>query len=355
MVIWGANTLLRNPSNAELGELLGLRAPKPADELVDLLVVGAGPAGLAAAVYGASEGLSTVVWEAVAAGGQAGTTTRIENYLGFPAGVSGAELAERARVQADRFGASITVPATATNLDGWPGRYRVAAQDGEVVHARSVILAGGARYRRLAVADLKPYEATCVYYAATPFEAQLCAKAPVAVIGGGNSAGQAALFLAETTEQVHLIVREDSLEQNMSRYLVDRIARTQTIGVHTGTQVTGAAGDDTLRSLTVARRSDGAQDCLPATALFVFIGADPNTEWLAGAVGLDDKGFVRTGEPTFGPDSFGPESGNRRPPFLLETDRPGIFSVGDLRRGATRRVASAVGDGAMAVRFVHEL
>ena len=296
-----------------------------------------------------------MVWEAVATGGQAGTTTRIENYLGFPAGVSGAELAERARVQADRFGASITVPATATSLDGWPGRYRVATQDGEVVHARSVILAGGARYRRLAVPDLKPYEATCVYYAATPFEAQLCANAPVAVVGGGNSAGQAALFLAETTEQVHLIAREASLEQNMSRYLIDRIARTPTIAVHTQTQVTGAAGDDTLRSLTVTRDSDGAQDRLPATALFVFIGADPNTEWLAGAVGLDDKGFVRAGEPTFGPDSFGRESGNRRPPLLLETDRPGIFAVGDLRRGATRRVASAVGDGAMAVRFVHEL
>jgi len=177
----------------------------------------------------------------------------------------------------------------------------------------------------------------------------------VAVVGGGNSAGQAAVFLAETAERVHLIVREESLDKNMSRYLVDRIARTPNIGVHTGTNLSGAAGDDVLRSVTVTRDGEAAKESLPATALFVFIGADPNTEWLAGAVGLDDKGFVCTGEPTFGPDSFGRDSGNGRRPFLLETDRPGVFAVGDVRRGATRRVASAVGDGAMAVRFVHEL
>jgi thioredoxin reductase (NADPH) len=189
-----------------------------------------------------------------------------------------------------------------------------------------------------------------VYYAATPFEAQLCVKAPVAVVGGGNSAGQAAVFLADTADRVHLIVREESLEQNMSRYLVDRIARTPTIEVHTRTTLTGAAGDDALQSVTVTRDGQVAQESLPATALFVFIGAEPNTGWLAGAVGLDDNGFVRTGEPTFPQDSD-----NGRRPFLLETDRPGVFAVGDLRRGAIRRVASAVGEGAMAVRFVHEL
>ncbi len=214
--------------------------------------------------------------------------------------------------------------------------------------ARSVILACGARYRRLDVPDLKPFEATCIYYAATPFEAQLCVKAPVAVIGGGNSAGQAAVFLAETAERVHLIVREESLDVQMSRYLVDRIARTPTIEVHTRTTLTGAAGDHELRTVTVSR--DGIRHSLPASALFVFIGADPNTGWLAGAVGLDEHGFVRTGEPAFAQDRD-----NGRRPFLLETDRPAIFAVGDLRRGATRRVASAVGDGAMAVRFIHEL
>jgi len=348
VVIWGVHTVMRNPSNAEVAQLLGLRSPKPAHDLVDLLVVGAGPAGLAAAVYCASEGLSTVVWEAVAAGGQAGTSTRIENYLGFPAGISGAELAERARVQADRFGAAITVPAVAANLDGGPGHYIITAEDGENVQARSVILAGGARYRRLNLADLKPFEATSVYYTATPFEAQLCVKTPVAVIGGGNSAGQAAMFLAQTAERVHLIVREDSLDVNMSRYLADRVAHTPTIQVHTHTTLAGAAGDHELQTVTVSR--NGTQQSLPASALFVFIGADPNTTWLAGAVGLDPHGFVRTGEPAFAQDP-----GNGRRPFLLETDRPAVFAVGDLRRGATRRIASAVGDGAMAARFVHEL
>jgi thioredoxin reductase (NADPH) len=198
------------------------------------------------------------------------------------------------------------------------------------------------------VPALKPFEATCVFYAATPFEAQLCVKAPVAVIGGGNSAGQAAVLLAGTAERVHLIVREESLDVHMSRYLVDRIVRTPAIEVHTRTTLTGAAGDEELRTVTVSR--DGARESLPASALFVFIGAEPDSGWLAGAVGLDDHGFVRTGEAAFAQDP-----GNGRRPFLLETDRPAVFAVGDLRRGATRRVASAVGDGAMAVRFVHEL
>jgi thioredoxin reductase (NADPH) len=312
----------------------------------DLLVVGAGPAGLAAGVYGASEGLQTAVIDAVAAGGQAGTSTRIENYLGFPGGISGMELAERAILQADKFGAQLLVPVK--GFCRHEDHYRVRLEDGETVEARAVVIATGARYRRLDVPRIDELTGLGVYYAATALEAQMCADSAVAIVGGGNSAGQAALFLAGSVHSVTLLIRGPDLARTMSRYLIDQIERVPNIELRTHAEVAELTGERGLASLIVRDNRDGTRSRLEAMALFVFIGADPHTGWLADEVALDDKGFVVTGH-----DLNGAADADA-PALLLETSQPGVFAVGDVRSGSIKRVASAVGEGSMAVRLVHE-
>ncbi|MYS20957.1 FAD-dependent oxidoreductase [Streptomyces sp. SID4948] len=353
VVVWHDHQVLRNPSNAELARLIGLRTETVARAVCDLMVVGAGPGGLAAAVYGASEGLSTVVLDAVATGGQAGTSSRIENYLGFPAGISGMELAERAVVQANRFGARIDVPAEAVGLEQREGTNVVRLADGGTVAANNVVVATGARYRRLTAPGVERFEGLGVHYAATLWEARTCRLDPVAVVGGGNSAGQAALFMARESPAVHLLVRGGDLGHSMSRYLIDRIERHPRIHVRLHTEVREVTGEDSVESVVVEDNRNRAQQVLAARALFVFIGANPATSWLADAVTLDPRGFIPTGQdvvhPT--PDLWEPLA---RAPLALETGLPGVFAVGDVRSGSVKRVGSAVGEGAMAVRLAHE-
>jgi len=355
VVVW-RDKVLRNPDPTELAALIGQRPARPPSQLNDLVVIGAGPAGLAAAVYGASEGLLTQVLDAVAAGGQAATTSRIENYLGFPAGISGAELADRAVVQATKFGATIRAPAEAVALDIAGMQHVVRLHGGDTLTTRTLVIATGARYRRLPVPRLEEFEQTSVYYAATQVEAQLCVNDPVVVVGGGNSAGQAALFLADHAREVHLVVREHSLDEFMSRYLADRILHDQRIEVRPHTEVRELVGErGQLEAVLVEDTDDGSRSTLPARELMVFIGADPCTGWLAGTVALDSGGYVRTGpDAVLAAGSDGADREPRKTPALLETNIPGVFAAGDVRSGSTKRVASAVGEGAMAVRLVHE-
>jgi thioredoxin reductase (NADPH) len=343
VVIAGEN-VLRNPSIAEVAAVVGHVPDYGGPDLYDLIVVGTGPAGLAASVYGASEGLSTLALESVAVGGQAGTSMRIENYLGFPAGLSGDELAARAFAQAQKFSARITSPCEAAELRTDGPLHLVRLADGDEVAARAVIIATGARYRRLDVPRLEDLEGIGVYYAATQAEARTCAGDVVAIAGGGNSAGQAAVFLSEHVAQVHLVVRRDGLSQTMSRYLVDQVERTPNIVLSPRTEVRELLGEDRLEGIVVER--EGERRTLPTRALFVFIGADPHTSWLEGGVELDEHGFVRTGR------DVPPEDGS--PLYLLATSRPGVFAAGDVRSGSIKRVASAVGEGSMAVRLVHD-
>jgi thioredoxin reductase (NADPH) len=340
IVIVGGTDVLRNPSNGELAERLGLRVSEPPGEICDLIVVGAGPSGLAAAVYGASEGLLTVTLDGVATGGQAATSSRIENYLGFPAGISGGELADRAVIQAERFGARISVPAEAVGLERRDGHHVIRLADGGEVAASAIVIATGARYRKLDVPRLEEFEQTSVYYAATPVEAQQCSGDPVAVVGGGNSAGQATVFLSQHTPKVELIVRDDTLERTMSRYLIDRIGRSPNVEVLYHTEVRELRGDAALEAVVVEDNRTHERRELPVRSLFVFIGADPKTAWLDGQVELDEHGFILTGR----------GSGA----LMLETSCPGVLAVGDVRSGSIKRVASAVGEGSMAIRMVHE-
>jgi thioredoxin reductase (NADPH) len=354
VVIWRGEQVLRNPSNAELAHSVGLLDPSSGSISCDLVVVGAGPAGLAAAVYGASEGLTTVVLDEVATGGQAGTSSRIENYLGFPSGISGSELAGRAVIQAEKFGARIKVPAEAVSLERHDGHHLVKLDGGVSISARTVVIATGARYRRLDMPRLEQFEETSVYYAATQVEARVCRHDPVAVVGGGNSAGQATVFLARQAARVQLVVREDALSRNMSRYLVDRIERLGNVEVLLNTEVRKLLGDDTLEAVVVEDNRTGERRTLDARAMFVFIGVRPHTRWLADQFALDDNGFILTGADAAGPNGAGrPEQADRRP-LTLETSRPGVFAAGDVRSGSVKRVASAVGEGAMAVRLVHD-
>jgi thioredoxin reductase (NADPH) len=340
--------LLRNPSNADLARVLRLGAPAPRRALSDLVVVGAGPAGLAAAVYGASEGLETIALEAVAAGGQAATSSRIENYLGFPSGLSGAELAERARLQAQKFGATLTVPGEVTGLARRDGHHVLELAQGPAIEAQTVIIATGVSYRRLPVPALSRFEGLSVFHAATIIEARACVGDPVAVVGGGNSAGQAALFLAQHANGVRLIVRESDLSEHMSRYLVERIERTPAIEVRLDAEIRDALGDTELKALVVENTRTGERRKIEARALFVFVGALPCTTWLGDEIALDAHGFVLTGP------AAARAAGDPRDCLLLETSRPGVLAAGDVRSGSIKRVASAVGEGAMAVRLVHE-
>ncbi len=352
LIVAPGGSLLANPTDHELLVALGLTAPPVDDEagVHDLLVVGGGPAGLAAGVYGASEGLQTVLVENTAIGGQAGTSSRIENYLGFPAGLSGEELAERAALQAEKFGVRIKLGAGAVSMDSSGDAHRVTLDGGEVVAARSVIIATGARYNRLNLDRLSDFESVGVYYAATQMEAQACSGGPAVIVGGGNSAGQAALFLARACTHVLIAIRGDTLARTMSRYLLDEIAREACISVSTHTEVTSLVGDSHLEAVTIRDNRSGEIVTHPTCGLFVFIGATPCTQWLEGQLATDEDGFLLTGNDV--PSSVLDHPGYE--PLLLETSRPGVFCVGDARSRSIKRVATAIGEGSMAVRLVFD-
>ncbi|MEZ4737301.1 MAG: FAD-dependent oxidoreductase [Caldilineaceae bacterium] len=356
IVLWSDSPPLRNPSNQQLAEIIGLNTHLEENEIYDLVVVGAGPAGLAAAVYGASEGLKTVVLEKDAPGGQASWSSKIENYLGFPTGLSGAELAQRAVVQAEKFGVQLITPCQAAGLTA-KGRLKlVTMADGEQIRTRTVVIATGAAYRRLSIQNLEQYEGSSVFYSATGVEAILCHENEVAVVGGGNSAGQAAVFLSEYAQHVHVFIRSASLSTSMSRYLIRRIEEAKNIHLHPHTEVTALQGDTELETITVRNTETGATEAYDTNLLFVFIGAKPHTAWLDHAVALDEKGFIKTGEMvgTFATDQPGATRPARRP-YLLETSMPGVFAVGDVRANSIKRVASAVGEGSMAIQFIHQV
>jgi thioredoxin reductase (NADPH) len=351
-IVITTGAVLRRPSPGELAAYLGLTLDSLPDRCFDLVVVGGGPAGLAASVYGASEGLHTLAVEMVAVGGQAGGSSRIENYLGFPTGISGTDLTQRAFVQAEKFGAHVTSPCTAISLREEAGHLVLRLSDGIDVAGRAVIVASGARYRRLPAARIEEFEGRGVYYAATEMEARLCAASPVVVVGGGNSAGQAGLFLAECGSPVTFVIRGPDLGTNMSRYLVDRIEDDHRIVVRTNTEVTSLEGEEVLQAVRMTGK-DG-EDVLVCVALFSFIGADPSSDWLSGCAALDDKGFVLT-DRSLEPVQLGERWDTLgRGPLPFETSRPGLFAVGDVRAGSTKRVAAAVGEGSAAVRSVHE-
>ena len=342
VVIWRGEEVLRNPTTAELGRMIGLRALADGPRDCDLLIVGAGPAGLAAAVYAASEGLETILLDSVATGGRAATTSQIENYLGFPAGISGTELADRALVQARKFGAQINVPAEATGLHSDDGHHMVELEDGTEVPCHALLIATGARYRKLPVPRLEEFEKTSVFYAATPMEARFCENVPVTIVGGGNAAGQAAIFVCERTSRATLIVRERSLTEYMSRYLADRIERDPRIEVMLHSEVRELLGDEVLEAVVVEDNATSERTEVPAKALFVFIGFEPHAEWVEGALELAEDGSIPTG------------SAVADWALPLETSQRGVFAAGDVRRGAVQRVAAAVGEGAMAVRLTHQ-
>ncbi|MER9140618.1 FAD-dependent oxidoreductase [Mesorhizobium sp. M0830] len=335
--------LLLNPGEKDFARCIGLLRPIDADKLYDVAIVGAGPAGLAAAVYAASEGLSTIVLDCRAFGGQAGASSRIENYLGFPTGISGMALMARAYNQAQKFGVEMVIPDEVKLLSVATGdaRYTLDVGDGETVRTRSVVIASGARYRRLDVPNLAQFEGTCVHYWASPIEGRLCAGQEVALVGAGNSAGQAAVYLASHARKVTLLARGGSLEASMSRYLVERIRAQPNIEVLTGTEVEALEGDGgNLAAVRWRNRASGEETTRPIRHLFLFIGADPNTDWLADCdVALDAKGFVRTGS----------DLGSAQ----METSRSGVFAIGDVRSGSVKRVAAAVGEGAQVVAALH--
>ena len=353
VVICHGNVVRRNPTNAEIADCLGFNDAIDRTRVCDLVVVGAGPAGLAAAVYGASEGLDVLVLESNVPGGQAGSSSRIENYLGFPTGISGLDLTGRAYAQALKFGARVVVATGATRLGCDGQRYTVAIDDGPPIGARTVIIATGAEYRRPTLENLSRFEGDGVYYAATPMEKQLCAGEDVAIVGGGNSAGQAAVFLASDERRVHVLVRGHDLAETMSRYLIRRIEEDPNIVLRTRTEIVALEGNETLERIHL-RDESGAIERHDIGHVFMMTGAVPNTRWLDGCIALDGNGFVKTG-PDLSPDELSQAKWSlTRSPFLLETSRPGIFAVGDARSGNVKRVASAVGEGSIAVAFVHQ-
>ncbi len=356
LMLCPSGAVLKRPSDAEAGVCLGITPELDPEKVYDVAIAGAGPAGLAAAVYAASEGLSALVLDQRAFGGQAGASARIENYLGFPSGISGMALAGRAFNQALKFGAEIAIPLEVAKLDcGEPGRkagapFRLRLTNGGSVQARTVVVASGARYRRPAIPNLEVFEGRGISYWASPVEAKLCEGEEVALVGGGNSAGQAVVFLAPKVKRLHLVVRGPGLEASMSRYLIDRIAALPNVELHTQTEVALLEGDETagLTGVVFRERAAGATHTCPLRHLFLFIGADPNASWLSGCVEVDSKGFVVTGD---GKSRGG--GATTRPVLPLETSRPGIFAIGDVRAGSTKRVAAAVGEGAAAVAQIH--
>jgi thioredoxin reductase (NADPH) len=355
VLICRGDAVLRNPSNQQIADCLGFNDSIDRTHARDLVVVGAGPAGLAAAVYGASEGLDVLVIESNLPGGQAGSSSRIENYLGFPTGISGLDLTGRAYAQAQKFGAEVMVAKGAAKLVCANPRYAVQLEDGGRIEARAVIIATGAQYRRPALENLSGFEGAGVYYLATPMEAQLCVGQDVVVVGGGNSAGQAAVFLASTARRVHMLVRGPGLAETMSRYLIRRIEENPAIVLRTRTEIVALEGNGRLERIDWRNDENGQLERHDIGHVFVMTGATPNTKWLDGCVALDDKGFVKTGPDLSSEDLATSNWTVARSPFLLETSRPGIFAVGDVRGGNVKRVASAVGEGSIAVAFVHQV
>ena len=345
---------LRNPTNRKITECLGLNDPLDTSKVRDLVVVGAGPAGLAAAVYGASEGLDVLVLESSAPGGQAGASSKIENYLGFPMGVSGQELTSRAYTQAQKFGADVQVAAGGSRLICADRKYAVEMASGERVLARAVIVATGAEYRKVPLPNLSRFEGSGIYYAATPMEAHVCANHEVVIVGGGNSAGQAAVFLARTCPRVHVLVRSQGLALTMSRYLIHRIEGNPSIVVHPFTEIASLEGQNELECVTWRNNQTGETEVHRIRHVFIMTGATPNTDWLDGCVLLDDNGFVKTGPSLTHDDLATAAWPLARSPYLLETSRPRVFAVGDVRGGNVKRVASAVGEGSIAVALVHQ-
>jgi thioredoxin reductase (NADPH) len=355
VVICNGRTVLRNPSPQELADCLGFNVSIDSDEVRDLVIVGAGPAGLAAAVYAASEGLDVLVIETEAPGGQAGSSSKIENYLGFPTGVSGQELAARAMTQAQKFGARIIVAHTVVRLNCKKPLYEIVLDDGMVFAARAVVISTGAQYNKPGIPNLKMFEGQGIYYGATHIESQLCEDEDVVVVGGGNSAGQAAVFLSQTARKVHMLVRSTGLAESMSRYLIQRITENPAIDLHYKTEIVSLEGDGRLERVGWADRATGETSRHEISHVFIMTGASPRTEWLQGCLALDNKGFILTGRDLGLPADLVPPVvwPLARPPLMLETSRPRVFAVGDVRSGSVKRVASAVGEGAIAVHLVH--
>ena len=347
-------TVLRNPTNRGIADCLGFNETIDQTLIRDVVIVGAGPAGLAAAVYAASEGLDVLVVESNAPGGQAGTSSRIENYLGFPSGISGQELTGRAYTQAQKFGASILVAEQVSGLDcGGRKVYAVKIDDRERISTKTVIIASGAEYRKLPLENISRFEGVGIYYGATFIESQLCEGEEVVVVGGGNSAGQAAVFLARTARRVHMLVRSNGLADTMSRYLIRRIEESPEIELRSCTEITRLEGNGHLEQICW-RTNGGPEETRDIRHVFVMTGAQPSTSWLHGCITLDERGFIKTGSDLSSEELRAAQWPLTRPPHLLETSKPGIFAVGDVRAGNIKRVASAVGEGSIAVSFVHQ-
>src|SRR3989441_22710 len=355
VLICRGEVVLRNPTNEEIADCLGFNDAIDHTQVRDLVIVGAGPSGLAAAVYGASEGLDVLVLEANAPGGQAGLSSRIENYLGFPTGISGQELATRAYTQAQKFGAQLLIAQSATQLACDRKPYAVAIDHGPRVLARTVIIATGAEYRRLALENLAQFEGVGVYYGATFVEAQVCGGEEVIVVGGGNSAGQAAVFLAQTARRVHILIRSGGLAASMSRYLIQRIAETPTIILRPHTVITALEGGDHLERVRWRDNQTGVSETHAIRHAFAMTGAVPNKRWPEGGVAADAHGFIKTGAELSPAEVAAARWPLSRAPHLLETSLPGVFAVGDVRGGNMKRVASAAGEGSIAVAFVHQV
>jgi thioredoxin reductase (NADPH) len=355
VLICRGKTVLRNPTNQQIADCLGFNRAIDVTRARDLVIIGAGPAGLAAAVYGASEGLDVLVVEASAPGGQAGSSSKIENYLGFPTGISGYELAARAHAQAQKFGAELMVAQGASRLTCERRPFVLAIEGKAEVPGRAVIIATGAEYRKLAVDNERSFEGAGIYYSATPMEAELCRGEEVIVVGGGNSAGQAAVFLAQSVKRVYMLVRSGSLAGTMSRYLIRRIEQHSSISLRLRTEVVALRGSGHLEGVTWRDRDAGTTEPHEIRHLFVMAGAVPNTGWLDGCVTLDTKGFIKTGTDLTREDLAAARWPLTREPYLLETSLPGVFAVGDVRSGNLKRVASAVGEGSIAVALVHRV
>ena len=352
VTICGTGTVLRNPTIQKLADCLGFNANVDETQLRDLIIVGAGPSGLAAAVYAASEGLDALLIETESPGGQAGSSSKIENYLGFPTGLSGQELASRAITQAEKFGAKMMVARNVLRLECGCRPYKVVLDDGAQLAARSIVIATGAQYNKPKIANLARFEGQGIYYGATFMESQLCGGDDIIVVGGGNSAGQAAVFLSQTLRKVHMLVRSGQLSDTMSRYLIQRIEENPAIELHYRTEIVALEGDTHLERVTWRNNQTGETSTHPIRHVFIMAGASPRTEWLKGCLALDDKGFILTGRDLDGA-SDQPAWPLARVPQMLETSLPGVFAVGDVRAGNVKRVASAVGEGAIAIHLVH--
>lgn len=354
VIVCGAGYVFRNPTTQKLADCLGFNSEIDETQVRDLIIVGAGPSGLAAAVYAASEGLDALVIETESPGGQAGSSSKIENYLGFPTGVSGQELATRAIVQAQKFGAKMMIARNVAELDCAKRPYKVVLDNGAKLPARALVIATGAQYKKPHIQNLALFEGQGVYYGATYMEAQLCEGEDVVVIGGGNSAGQAAVYLSQTARKVYMLVRSGQLSDTMSRYLIQRIERNPSIELHYQTEIVGLEGDSHLERVSWLDKSTGEKSTRDIRHVFIMAGASPRTDWLRNCVALDDKGFILTGRDI--------DSGSEKPvwplgraPHMLETSLPGVFAVGDVRSGNVKRVASAVGEGSIAIHLVHRV